>query len=310
MRIIGSGANSSICALYIGILYCATHVRSTAIWPYAFMAIGALAFFAWIINYRQLRLVAHTPISRIDSAAQGFVELVGRAEQIGTTPLLSHLTKLPCVWYRYKVVRKNTRESAFNVTFSVDMLQNRLSESGSSDQSFLINDGSGSCVIDPKGAEVQSSAVKTWTEGPYRYIEWLLLPDSDIYATGEFKTVGGNNSEFDLEGEVSRWLTELKQDHAKLLARFDLNQDGEIDAMEWELARRQARREVEAQRRATLLIGGAKVLTKPADGKPFLISNDPPDRLRRKMFWWSWAHIAVFLVSGSTAFIIFTSANG
>jgi hypothetical protein len=191
---------------------------------------------------------------------------------------------------------------------SVSVQKNLSTEFGSSDQPFQINDDSGRCVIDPKGAEINSSTIKTWTEGEYRYTEWLLLPDSDIYAAGEFRTVGGANSEFDIEYEIGHWLEELKKDHAKLLARFDLNQDGKIDAMEWELARRQARREVEAQRRAALLRGGTKVLRKPADGKPFLISNDPPDRLRSKILWWSWAHIAVFLVSGSMSFLLFKSA--
>jgi hypothetical protein len=50
----------------------------------------------------RLRTVADTPTARIRSAPQGYVQLCGRAAAQGGMPT-APLTRLPCVWYRFKV---------------------------------------------------------------------------------------------------------------------------------------------------------------------------------------------------------------
>jgi hypothetical protein len=279
--------NSAFVLIYFIILGIAGNADDGSSFTPKLALIAAIALFAWISNYRQLRIIANTPLSRIDSAAEGYVEILGRAEQLDEAPLLSHLTQTPCLWYRYLI-----QEGKFTTT-------------GISDKSFLINDNSGRCAIDPKSAEIKVPKSKSWREGTTFYYEWLLLTGDSIYVCGEFANAGDASRAFDLQGEVDRWLTALKNDRPQLLARFDLNRDGEIDATEWELAQHQARREVEAKHRAELISGSTNVLRKPADGRPFLITTDSPARLESSYRWWNWAHIGVFFVAGTTAFVQF-----
>jgi len=277
--------------IHLFIIGAAAQAESAAAWPYALAAMAVVSFAAWILNYRRLRQITDTPTSPIASAAQGYVELLGQAEQFEGTPLRSLLTNLPCLWYRYRIERLYTK--------------NRSVESGCSDEPFLVNDGSGRCVIDPQGAEVFSSLKKTWQDGDRRYTEWLLLPGREIYALGEFATVGGANSELDFDADVGRALDELKKNRPQLLARFDLDRDGEIGAMEWELARRQARREVEARHRGTRMNSGTNLLRRPADGRLFLISDYPPDRLRRNFLLWCWGHVVIFFIASAMSLFLF-----
>src|SRR5271170_582457 len=76
-------------------------------------ATAVLSFVVWVINYRRLRTIGHTPLSKIDSAAQGYVELSGRAEPI--IPLVSEITKTPCVWYRHQIEPVDNKRYWINI---------------------------------------------------------------------------------------------------------------------------------------------------------------------------------------------------
>jgi hypothetical protein len=267
------------------IVVIAAQSDSVAVWPYALGAMSLVSFAAWIASYRRLRRIADTPLSNIASAAQGYVEISGRSE-VGATPLLSRLTHLPCLWFQYEVYEK-TRDDKWT-----------LSDSGTSDLPFVIRDGTGACVIDPRGAEVVTSREQTWTSGSYRYTERLLLTQERIYGLGEFATVGGASSVLDTNADIGILLAQWKRDPATLLSRFDLDKNGRIDLKEWELARRQARRQVETGHRDIRAQEGTNVLRKPADGRLFIVSNYLPDRLQRNYLTWAWVH-AVFCVGAS-----------
>ena len=279
--------------IHFVILGVAAQADTAAVWPYAFAAMSLVSFAAWIGNYRRLRHIDDTPTSNIASAAQGYVELSGRAAQPEGTPLASKLTGLPCVWFRYEIYEKSSNDRW------------SLSDSGDSVDPFVLRDATGQCLIDPEGAEVVTSHKQTWTEGNYRYTEWLLLPQNRVYALGEFVTIGGANSELDLNADIGTLLAEWKKNQPKLIERFDFNRDGAIDFMEWELARRQARREVEAQHREIRMSDGTHVLRRPASGRLFLLSNYLPEKLRRTYLIWSWVHIGIFIGAGGSAFVLF-----
>jgi predicted Zn-dependent peptidase len=80
-----------------------------------------------------------------------------------------------------------------------------------------------------------------------------------------------------------------------MLMRFDLNRDGKVDMQEWELARTQARREVE-QQHLMKAHHGSFTLAKPADGKLYLISALSPQILRNHYQYWSLAHLVLLVV--------------
>ena len=278
--------------IHVLILYGAIHAESAAVWPFALGAMSLVSFAAWIGNYRRLRHIADTPLSNIATAAQGYVEIAGIAEMPGGTPVISKLSLTPCVWYQYEVFEKNSKDEWV------------LEDSGASDDPFVIRDKGGHCVIDPDGAEIVCSRERTWTQGSYRYREWLLLPREQVYALGDFVTVGGAHSDLDLAADVSALLTEWKNNQPELLKRFDLDRSGAIDLKEWELARRQAVREVEAQHREIRSSAGTNVLRAPSDGRLFLLCNDTPAKLRFKYSLWAWAHAAIFLVAAGATFAL------
>jgi hypothetical protein len=79
-----------------------------------------------------------------------------------------------------------------------------------------------------------------------------------------------------------------------LRKRFDLNGDGQLDMQEWMLARKAAQREAAKRITAERAEPDVNYLIQPQDGRLFLISNLPQDKLERRYWFWVWAHLAIF----------------
>lgn len=254
-------------------------------WLITLGIMALISLFAWISALRRLREVRDTATSRIASAAQGYVELVGRGKMFGDTPVLSKLLQLPCLWYRYKVERKDSDNKW------------HTDDSGESEDSFVLDDGSGQCVIDPCNAEILTTHKDTWQKGDYRYTEWKLLNIDSIYVIGEFKTLGGSSLALDANEELKAVLVEWKQDTQTLHARFDLDNDGNLSLQEWELARRAARREAASRMREAYNQSDTHFLAKPHNRRLFLISNLPPDKISRRYALWTCIHLIIFFAA-------------
>lgn len=274
---------------HIVLLFAGFQIDSKEAWPILLGLISAISFFAWIGNQRRSRLILDTPTSRIVSAAQGYIEVTGRARQVHDTPLLSKLTLLPCVWYRYIIERERSDNKGYDIV-----------EQGTSDDTILIDDGSGQCFVDPDYAEVITSHKQVWKKGDYRYTEYLLSPLDTLYAIGEFSTLGGANSPLDFKDDLNALLTEWKRDKTQLHERFDLNRDGQIAPREWELAVLAAKREVAKQHGDIRLKDGTHLMRKPKDGRLFLLSNLPEENLARKYVLWGGFHLLVFVAACCT----------
>jgi hypothetical protein len=257
------------------------------VWLACLSAVALISFFAWMGNFRRHRLIGDTPTSRVASAAQGYVELQGQAAAHPGTALVSRLTSLPCLWFRY-VVEQRSREDKWE----------RL-DAGVSGDTFLLRDATGECVIDPEGAEIVTRHKHTWTRGDYRYSEWLLIVGDPLYAIGEFSTSSGATLPLSASQDLGELLAQWKRDRPRLLERFDLDRDGEIDLREWALARAQARRQVAARHEEIRSQTGAlNLMRAPRDGRLFLIANLDPERLVRKHKLWGIAHLLIFLGTG------------
>ena len=92
------------------LLFAGIHLESRSGWLASLATIAAISLFAWLSALNRLRAVRDTPTSKIASAAQGYVELIGHGEQFGDTQLLSGLRHLPCLWYRYKIERRDSEK--------------------------------------------------------------------------------------------------------------------------------------------------------------------------------------------------------
>jgi hypothetical protein len=249
-------------------------------WIATFALMAAIAFIAGASAYRRYRAVGDTPTSRVTSAAQGYVELIGTARQLPGPPTRAPISQTPCVWYRHRVERRSGGKWVEE-------------ERDESEFSFILDDQSGECAVDPVGAEVQCDRCKNWEADGHRYTEWLMLEGDPVYALGEFRSAQALQEASEVRLAVSGVLTEWKRDQAALVARFDRNGDGQIDTREWDVARAQARNEVMRERSAANL--SYHRLGAPADGRPFLISNTGPDALARRYLLWSGAHLAIFI---------------
>jgi hypothetical protein len=253
-------------------------------WQISIALVGLTSFWAWYANLRRYRTVADTPTSRIASAPQGYIEIVGRGQQPPGETLVSPINGLPCLWYRYRIERRNGDRWEYI-------------ESGISHDTFGINDGSGHLLVDPDDAEILTSHKQVSNADNYRKTEWTLIEGETIYVIGEHVTLGGPNAVLDKKTDLATLLGEWKQDKASLLARFDADRDGEISLDEWERARQAASDEVDRAHLDVRLKDGIHLMRKPAYGRPFLIANREVTALVRHFRLWSWAHLLLVLAS-------------
>lgn len=250
-------------------------------WLYCLAAISLISFYAWLSSLYRLRTLRNTPTSKIASAAQGYVELIGSGQPFGAPPLFSNLRRLPCLWCRYKIEEREKNGW-------------RTIESGETDDSFILRDDTGECVVDPESAEIITQDYDQWQMEGRRYTEWKLIKGDTLYVIGRFRTQGGSNQEFDTRAEVSALLTEWKKNMPTLLAPFDLNKDGELSMEEWELVRQAAKLEVGKMRMDVQAQPGTNIISRSPDGQLFLISNLSQDRLSRRYLLWAWGHVIIF----------------
>jgi hypothetical protein len=260
---------------------------------------GAAAYCLWYAcrAWIKSRLIADTPTSRIRSAAQGYIALCGRGLPSDEAAFKAPLTGKPCTWWRYKIEeRRYTGRSRSWCNVGSD----------ASTVPFLLDDGTGRCLVDPRGAEVYPTATDRWygptpwpqgripdVEGmlgwlvntfvtdKYRYSEYRLESHQEIHSIGLFRSLGGVRVD-DGEAAAGALLHDWKQDQAALLARFDANHDGRISAEEWEQAREAARAEAQRQRATEERRPMVNVLADPEDGRAFLLAALEGESLARR----------------------------
>jgi hypothetical protein len=288
-HLVTSGAQ--LLLLFIGL-----RLESRNGWLVCLSVMAAISILAWLSALGRLRAIRDTPTSRIASAAQGYVELTGRGYPFGE-PMLSRLSLLPCLWYRYKIEKRESE----NKWKSVD--------SGESYDTFILRDDTGECVVDPEQAEILTRHRDQWHDGNYRYTEWKLIERDSIYVIGQFRTQGGSSLEFSTREELNALLAEWKKDMPALLKRFDLDEDGTLDIQEWMLARSAAKREVAKMMREAQAQADINIIGRPRNGRLFLVSNLDQNKLSRRYLLWSWAHLAIFFGAlGGMGWVLQSSA--
>lgn len=295
----GSYVNSITSGSYLLILIVGVKAEHPAGWIFSLGLIALIGFLAWTSAFRRSRAIADTPTSRIDSAAQGYVELSGDASNAPEYRVRA-MSGAECVWFQCVTYRKDSDDKWQEI------------DRQTSDSIFALLDKTGSCMVDPEGAEIMTTHHRTWYDGHYKFVEEQLIPGDALYALGEFSTIGGANSALDLDADVTALLTQWKKDKPALLKRFDLDGNNEIDLKEWQLARNAAKREVEKQHRELRLQAGVHVMRQPASGQLYLLSNLSPQQLHRRYALWSWFHLAAFFggVSGAVWVSLHYALNG
>jgi hypothetical protein len=284
------------------------------------LSLAALYFSFYYLH--RARLIEDTPTSRIRSAPQGYVELIGEADMMRGEPVISPLSATPCCWWRYKVDRKNDKG-----------WRNIRSEKSSA--LFLIRDPTGECVIDPEGASITPSersiwygpnatpsagpdrgvgtsyskfnrfglqiSINTTFDGDFRYTEELIMPGDPLYAIGLFSSLGEMDRKAMRDDMIKARLRQWKTDHTELLARFDRNQDGQIDMDEWETARKAAYREVVREQMREDQQPLHTLSSTGSTRRPLLISTKEEFDLIRRYRYYSFFILAGFFVLGTSS---------
>jgi len=284
------------------------------IWALILVAATLAGFFLAFKNMQSKRIIEDTPTSRIRSAAQGYLELIGHGHLMEGQPIVSPLTGTSCTWYDFKV--EEHRQSGKNSKWVTI-------RSGISDELFLIKDETGQCIIDPEGARVTVANKSVWygsssnpMAGPssrkksgffslsignkrYRYTEKLLHPGESLYAIGLYKTVGGAGAKFDVNEDVRELVREWKTDTEALLKRFDTNNDGEIDLNEWQNVRDEALKHVMEKHSEEKTLPPVHMMNKTNDRRrPFILSALAQDDLTRRLHIYSVLSISAFIICG------------
>ncbi len=168
-----------------------------------------ICFYYAIYFLKTARNIEDSPTSKIRSAAQGYVELTGVAKPLTTPSTIGKLTQKPCAWYRYTIEVFETINTATQTQASWNLL-----DQGISKEAFLLDDGTGQCIIQPGDAEIMATQCNVWrghtripnppttsflrwlfwdSFGSYRYTEYRLEFDVPIYASGMFYTLSSEN---------------------------------------------------------------------------------------------------------------------
>lgn len=274
--------------------------------------------FYWIFrSVNKTRLMEDLPTSKIRSAAQGYVELEGTAQLMPGEPIRAPLSGAECTWFQYKIEKRES--SRFNRN---DTETWRTLEEGISDSIFHLEDDTGVCVVDPDGAEISPSINLRWhgrahkpnsappvpstgwwsllATGRYRYTEKRIQPGDQLYATGHFNTLGDFDTNTTQDDDVRDLLATWKCDGKTLLERFDFNRNGQIDVREWEIARKQAKKEAQLNQTKRTTDPGSHILNNPGKRhQPFILSTISQDRLIRKHRLYAGLYTFGFLTSGA-----------
>ncbi len=283
--------NSAMSLSYLGVALLFVYAREDRPRLLLMAVVAVVSFVVWLAAGHRFRLVADTPTSRIASAPQGYVELVGLSDLHPGSMGLGLASMPPSVWYRY-VVHRRTADGKW-----------RRVDSGRSEETFLLRDDSGTCVVDPDDAEVLSSHRRVYHMGEHRHTVEYLSPGETLYVLGEMVTVGGAASPLNKSEDVRQLLAEWKRAPRQTLARFDFNGDGQLDMAEWDQARLAAEKEVQKLHEEIRRQPGTHILRAPEDGRPFILANRDPEKLMRRLRWWSWFHLTVSVAAAVTALV-------
>lgn len=248
---------------------------------------------------RLKRMIENTPVSRIRSLATGMVEVCGRAERCYA--LVTPVTQIPCIYYRLRRYRRDHPNGKWRLT----------AQRASGLHPFWLRDATGKVLIDPLSADLRCGHRQEGSGDGLNnaFLGRELRPDSDekweeesipegemLYVLG-FSTPRRSGEESLHEATGTR-LRALKQS-PELRQRFDHNGDGQIDAEEWDEARRVTADEVtrthlagRQQRRKqeeSLVIAAP-----PRRSLPFLIAQSLNEKAVTRALWWR--AFAFFLV--------------
>ena len=215
--------------------------------------------------YKRIRLIEDTPPTLLSSAAQGYAELEGKVRL-----------------YDGETVRGPNIDLPVMVWYAKDMF--------SSTAGFILEDEKGRCTIDPNDAEVITPRYR-YNDHSYR----AIYPGETIYVLGYLETLNKHRTEYERNSLIGNKISNWKQNRFHFLDLFDTDKDGKIDESEMQLVRESATRLVDEDLEEVYQAPATHVISRPSDGRPFLLSSIHPDKLIKKYKISLWIHTFIWI---------------
>lgn len=242
------------------------------------MLYGTFAgFIVWQHGLGYSRLIQDVPTSEIATAAQGYVELFGKAapfeDQRGQRD-----SGVPVLWVRKELAERTDISEARAFPFNLFYTPVAVEESQTP---FSVVDKSGKACILPHGAEVIVSRKKVQHHDNQRVTEETIRAGDDLYVIGNFSS---HTSSFPYEQKLEQLLSNWDRDPA-VRARFDRDHDGRLNPAEWREMHLHAQMTISREQKGFADIDQRHMIYCPADGRRFVISTLAPAKLAGHYFF-------------------------
>jgi hypothetical protein len=146
--------------------------------------LAAMAGFSlrrWIRALRLARRLEDIPTSTVRAAAQGEIELRGKAVRLLPETMRSKLSHTPCLWYHYRVTHKSRNKKGET--------SDRVVAEGQSAPPLLIDDGSGLAVLRLAQAHLTSlEEMRSHPSAGVTHSERLVREGDDVFAWGTLES--------------------------------------------------------------------------------------------------------------------------
>lgn len=202
-----------------------------------------------LLLFRRIRLIEDTADTLLNTAAQGYVELMGKVLLYDGEVVRGTSDDMPpVVWFRK--------------LFSTDSA------------GFLLEDERGRCTIDPRAAEI-ITPLHNFGTNFYR----AIYPGESIYVIGQLETLKTHRTEYERNSAIAQKVLDWKRDPHQYLDYFDADNNGKIDDNELETVKDAATRMVDDDLEETYQKPPTHVVSTPNDGRPFILTSIHPDKL-------------------------------
>ncbi len=144
-----------------------------------YLALAAIAASAVAYAYHRRRVLAQAPTARLKGTSRGNVEIKGVARPMPRAlALRAPLTAEVALWYR----TERNRRRGLSEPWYVD-------RSEASDVPFMVDDGSGQCLVFPSG--LASSGAHEWRSrsGLEERVERWIAPGDTVFVVGDLRSL-------------------------------------------------------------------------------------------------------------------------
>jgi hypothetical protein len=247
-------------------------------------------FLLWTRALRMHRAMADVPTARLASAPQGYVELHGRARRLDQefSTVRPHF-----LWQR-------VTRSTSGAWWVPAPLRGSHDSVEVTEVPFGFSDGKVTAVILPEGAEILCRNRQVEKRGRETTVTESIHSGEPLYVLGYLTSL---DRVPDLAAQAERIAADIRLDPRER-ERFDADRDGYLGVPELLELHREAK-DI-ALEQAVVQQTQTHVLAAPPDGRQYLISTLPIDRLSGRLLGYAWFGLACGLggiasaVAGST----------